>query len=263
MTGEASRTDILLRCERLVVGHRGQALLPPMDLAIRRGRLLLVAGRNGAGKSTWLKTLLGLIPPVSGHIQPAEPRPRMAYVPQSDGLDRILPVRAGTVVSWGRMRGWSFLWPLASRADRAASQRAQVQADAADLVAHPFRDLSGGQRQRVLLARLLASEADIVLLDEPTASMDMAAQAQTYERLAELAHTRGMAVIVVTHVLSDAAVRADEALFFHRDESDQDRGEGLVVNGPPETVFAHRQFIRLFGRITPSAGQADASPAEQ
>lgn len=261
MTGASSNMDILLHCERLVVGHRGRALLPPMDLAIRRGRLLLVAGRNGAGKSTWLKTLLGLVQPVSGLVQRAAPSPRMAYVPQSDGLDRILPVRAGTVVSWGRLRGWSFLRPLASRADRAASRQAQLQADAADLAAQPFRDLSGGQRQRVLLARLLASEADIVLLDEPTASMDVAAQAHTYERLADLAHTRGMAVIVVTHVLSDAAVRADEALFLHRD--DDGDGNGLVVDGSPETVFAHPQFIRLFGRITPAANQTNATPAEQ
>jgi zinc transport system ATP-binding protein len=167
---------LLLRCDDLVIGYAGRPLLPAFDLEVRRGRILLVVGRNGAGKSTWLKTLLGLVPPVSGRIVRSQPPPRMAYIPQSAGLDEILPVRAGRVVSWGRLRRWSFLMPFAGRADHQACRGALEQAAAADLIDQPFHALSGGQQQRVLFARLLASEADLALLDEPTASMDVPGQ---------------------------------------------------------------------------------------
>lgn len=246
MCAALQNADTLLRCTRLVIGHQGSPLLPPMDLSIRRGSLLLVVGRNGAGKSTWLETLLGLLPPVAGRVERATPPPRMAYVPQTAGLDRILPVRTSTVISWGRLRGWSFLRPFASRADRATRHRAIEQADAASLLGHGFRDLSGGQRQRVLLARVLASEADVVVLDEPTASMDVAAQTRTYARLAELAHERDMAVVVVTHMLGEAASRADEMLFLDRAATPD---SGVVVSGSPRAVSAHPRFIQLFGRL--------------
>jgi zinc transport system ATP-binding protein len=162
--------DVLLRCDKLVIGYGRQPLLPAFDLEIRRGRLLLVVGRNGAGKSTWLKTLLGLVPPVGGRIVAPGPPPRMAYIPQSAGLDAILPVRAGRVVSWGRLRRWSFLAPFTARAERQLCRDALAQAGAESLIDARFHELSGGQQQRVLFARLLASEADLALLDEPTAA---------------------------------------------------------------------------------------------
>jgi zinc transport system ATP-binding protein len=238
--------EVLLRCEGLEIGHAGRALLPPLDLEIRRGRVLLVVGRNGAGKSTWLETLLGLVPPVRGRIARGQPPPRMAYIPQSAGLDEILPVRAGRVVSWGRLRRWSFLSPFAGRADRQACRDALAQAAAERLIDQPFHALSGGQQQRVLFARLLASEADLALLDEPTASMDVPGQTEAYERIAWLARARDMAVIVVSHTLGIAAAYADEVLFVDRSGEERER-EGVVVRGTPDEVSAHPRFVRVFG----------------
>lgn len=260
-----SDADELFRCESLVIGHQGKGLLPPFDLGIRRGRVLLVVGPNGAGKSTWLKTVLGLIPPVSGKLHACRPAPRLAYVPQSTALDELLPVRAATVVEWGRLRGWSFLLPWTRRQDRHARVRALEQAGAQSFANQPFRDLSGGQRQRALMARLFAGEADLALLDEPTASMDASSERQAYHRLAELARTQRMAVVVVTHTISAAAEHADEVLFIDRfagrhgghgdhecgrpGDSDSSDGSGAVVAGPAAEVFADPLFKYHFGEV--------------
>src|SRR5687768_7587434 len=165
----------LVACRELVIGYRRKALVPPINLTIARGALWVVLGRNGAGKTTWFRTLLGVMPPVSGRIERA-PGLRIAYVPQRLGLDAILPVAARDIVAWGRLSGWSFLRPLAGPTDREACTAALAKAGAADLAGHSFRDLSEGQKQKVLFARMLATDADLVVLDEPTAAMDAVAE---------------------------------------------------------------------------------------
>jgi zinc transport system ATP-binding protein len=232
--------DIPLRCERLVVGHAGQALLPPCDLEIQRGKLTMVLGRNGSGKTTFFRTVLGLLPPVSGRVHRA-PGTRVSYVGQGLSLDRILPLRARDVVAWGVLGGWSFL-SRASRADDQACQRALVEAGSAELADRPFHDLSEGQKQRVLLARMLAAQPDVGFLDEPTAAMDAVAEEEATAHLARLAHERGMAIVLISHVLGLASRLADEVVFLDRDD-------GVVVNGPPSAVFTHPSFRRQFGSL--------------
>ncbi|MCC6994034.1 MAG: metal ABC transporter ATP-binding protein [Deltaproteobacteria bacterium] len=238
----------LIRCDKLVVGHRGQALLPAIDVDVRRGALLAVVGRNGSGKTTWFRTVLGLLPPVRGRVLHPTGKPRAAYVPQSTAIDKILPLTALDLVLWGRLRGWAFLRPAASRADRIAAQRALVEAEAADLAHRSFRDLSDGQRQRVLFARLLVTDADLALLDEPTAAMDLVAERDAMARMHRLAHERNMAVIVVTHHLAMADQFADEVLFLDRDDQ-------LVVSGTPRHVLEHPAFLNRYGQLeVPRAG---------
>ncbi len=237
---------MMIRCERLVVGHAGKPLLPSCDLEIRRGTLLMVVGRNGSGKSTFVRTVLGLMPPVSGRVVRASPEPRLSYVGQVASLDRVLPLRARDIVRWGRLGGWSF---LRSRAEGTACQRAIEDAGVTPFADRPFRALSEGQKQRVVLARMLASEPDVAFLDEPTAAMDAIAEQQTIAHLSRLAHERQMAVVVISHVLGLAERFADEVLFLDRDD-------GVVVSGPPATVFAHPTFRRQFG----GQGQGDDAP---
>lgn len=233
----------LLRCDQLVVGYRRRALLPPFDLALRRGELTLVIGRNGAGKSTWLKTVLGEVAPVSGSVRVAAGA-RVSYVPQAATLDDFLPICGAEIAGWGAVRGWGFLRPMMSSDERAARAAALHTAEA-DAFAHaPFRELSGGQKQRILFARLLASRPDLALLDEPTASMDLAAEQEAYANLRALATERGLAVVVVTHALSVARSFADQVVFFEPRARDE---QGLVVAGPPDEVLGHPVFRRQFG----------------
>lgn len=230
----------LLRCERLVIGHGGRALLPPCDLELARGKLTMVLGRNGSGKTTFFRTILGLLPPVSGRVRRG-PGVRLAYVGQAMALDRILPLRARDVVAWGLLSGWSFL-SRANGRTRAACDRALGEAGASELGDRPFRDLSEGQKQRVLLARMLASEPQVGFLDEPTAAMDAVAEEEATAHLARLAHERDLAIVVISHVLGLASRFADEIVFLDRDD-------GVIVNGPPEVVFQHASFRRQFGAL--------------
>jgi|SRR4051812_47668126 zinc transport system ATP-binding protein len=227
----------LLRCERLVVGHAGRPLLPPCDLAIRPGTLVLVVGRNGSGKTTFFRTVLGLLPPVAGGIW-RPPGLRVSYVGQIAALDRNLPVRARDVVGWGLQHGWSFLRP--GRPRRAACDRALAEAGVPELGDRLFPTLSEGQKQRVLLARMLAADPQIGFLDEPTASMDAVAEEQAIAHLAGLARGRKMAVVLISHVLGLAERFADEVVFLDRDD-------GVIVKGRPGEVFAHPSFHRQFG----------------
>jgi zinc transport system ATP-binding protein len=232
--------DPLLTCEKLVIGYNDKAMLPPIDMVIRRGQFVAVVGRNGSGKSTWFKTLLGMLPPVSGEIRNSSPEMRSAYVPQTSAIDSLLPLRARELASWGRLRGWSFLWPFPRKVDRDAVERALDIAGAKAIAPRPYRELSEGQKQRTLLARLIATEADLVLLDEPTAAMDAVAERETMKRLAELARERRHAVVVVSHDLRVAAEFADQLLFV-------DREAPAVVMGDANTVFCHPAFRHQYG----------------
>jgi zinc transport system ATP-binding protein len=239
----------LVRCEGLVIGHRGKGLLPPFDLELLAGEIVLVVGRNGAGKSTLVRTLLGLLPPIDGRVRLARPELSMAYVPQAAGLDEIVPVRAREVAEWGRLRGWRFLRPWLSGRDRDEVSRAMADARADAFARQRFRELSGGQRQRVLFARALASGAEVALLDEPTASMDMTSEADAYEHIAELAR-RGLGVMVVTHTVGLASRHATRAVFLDR----RDRERGQVVAGPLAEVFGHPQFRYEFPGVALDVG---------
>lgn len=245
--------ETLMTCRGLVIGYRGRALLPAFDLEIRRGTFLAVVGRNGAGKSTWFKTLLGLLPPVAGSVTRARASLRCAYVPQLAAMDPLLPLHAHEIVLWGRMGGWSFLKPWATRRDRALVDQALDAAGARAFAHRPYRELSEGQKQRVMLARVLASEADVVLLDEPTAAMDAVAERETMGLLRQLASERGMAVVVVTHELGVPSEHADTVLFV-------DREAPAVVVGDAATVYCHPAFRRQYGDEPCARHTPDGSP---
>ncbi len=232
--------EALLRCERLVIGHGGRPLLPPIDLTVRRGALLAVVGRNGSGKSTWFRTALGFQPAIGGRTFRPSGGLRLAYMAQANSLDQMLPVRAKEVVGWGRLAGWRFGNPLRRSSPAALAALEEVGAGAlADVL---FRDLSEGQKQKVLLARVLAAGADLAFLDEPTSAMDAVAERETMERLRRLTRERHMGVVVVSHIMGLVARHADEVLFLDRDE-------GAVLQGTPQAIFKHPLFLRQYGEI--------------
>ena len=232
--------EVLLRCRELVVGWNNKPLLPPIDMEIHCGRFVVVLGRNGSGKSTWFKTILGQIPPISGSVEHTDELAHIAYIPQSSAFDKILPLRAWDVVMQGRLHCNNFVWPFAKRSDKEAVEAALVEAGAADFARETFRDLSKGQRQRVMFARMLATEADLALLDEPTAAMDYVAEREAMDRLAELAREHDIAVVLISHALDVAERHADEVLFF-------DRVAQKVMFGPRDEVLGtaiYRRHLR-------------------
>jgi zinc transport system ATP-binding protein len=229
--------ETLLGCRALRVGYHGRALLPAIDVALGRGEFWVVIGRNGSGKTTWFRTLLGLLRPVEGSVIRAQ-GVRLAYVPQQSRFDEIFPLSTKEVVEMGAERGWSFLRPRARARERV--ERALVIAGVGELSATPFRELSEGQKQRVLLARLAAGVPDVALLDEPTAAMDELAEREAFELLDRLRRELGMTVVVVSHYLEIAREFATAAIGF-------DRAASTVVVGDPERVFADRSVTTCSG----------------
>lgn len=206
-----------------------------MELEIGPGEFWAVLGRNGSGKSTWFRTVLGLIPPVSGSVEHSD-QLRLTYIAQRLRFDDLYPVTVGEVVRMGllRRRRW---WARGGEDQIAA---ALDLTGAGALRERTFRSLSEGQKQRVLLARMVASEAQIALLDEPTAAMDSVAERQAMALIDELREQFGLTVLVVSHNLTQARARADRALFLDPD------GQRVVI-GTPEEVFSDDAFRARYG----------------
>jgi zinc transport system ATP-binding protein len=229
----------VVHCRNLVVGHRGVAILPPIDLSIGSGELWAVIGRNGSGKTTWLRTLLGLLPPVSGEVRFERARPRLTYLAQRQAFDDYYPLRVHEIVAMGtdRDRACFFARPRSS-AEIVARSLARV--GASDLAARPFRELSEGQKQRVLFARVAAAEPDLAVLDEPTSAMDLVAEREAWQLLERLRQETQLALIVVSHFVGLAGSHADRLLLFDRDSQ-------AAVVGSPAEVFSHSVFHLRYG----------------
>lgn len=240
---ELTRPD-LFECQALRVGIAGRAILPALDLTVKSGQFWAIVGRNGAGKTTWLRTLLGLLPAVSGRVKTARDV-RVSYLPQRSGLDDLYPLLAREVVSIGAQRGWSFVGALGLRQHEDKVMKALQEVDASELSEQPFRSLSEGQKQRVLFARLLAGDAEVAILDEPTSAMDKVAEREAFELIRKLQRSHGVAVLVVSHYLSIVREFADQALLL-------DATAEQAVVGSPEQVFAHPAFRKRYGDFSDS-----------
>ena len=228
----------LLCCEALSIGFQGRPLLPPVNLKIRPGEFWVVLGRNGSGKTTFFKTLLGLIPAVDGVVSQV-PGLRIAYLAQRMAFDDLYPVQVSDIVASGTWRGLSFLRP---GYDGAAVKKALEAVGISELAQRTFRSLSGGQRQRALFARMLASGAPVALLDEPTVGMDAVAESEVMALLDLLRQEYGLTLIVVTHYLEVARDHAEHILFLDPD------GQEVLV-GTADQVFGHPAFIARYGSV--------------
>ncbi len=232
----------LIACRGLRIGHGGRALLPPIDLDVGADEFWAVVGRNGSGKSTYMKTLLGLLPAVGGEARRGRDDLRLTYMPQVMSLEPMLPVRVAELVLWGRLRGWNFSRPIPSVEDRRARDEVLAEMEVAHLSHRVFRDLSEGQKQRVLFARLLASGAHVAFLDEPTAAMDAVAEREAFLRLRDYGRRHHVTIVVVSHFMGIARECADQVLFLDPDHQ-------AVVHGAPEDVLAAPEYQRRYGTV--------------
>jgi len=201
------------------VTHRfgKSTVLEDVSFSIEDGESICMIGPNGGGKSTLLRILLGLLEPSEGRVEVLGQSPREAcrsigYVPQSIRFDPLFPISALEIVLMGRLD--RVRWGRYSRTCRTVAREALATMGLSDCEHRPFAQLSGGQRQRVLIARALAAEPRILLLDEPTANIDLSVEEQFLDSLQEL--RRRMTILLVTHDLDVVEEMGDSVLCVNR-----------------------------------------------
>ena len=235
-----SAAEPLLEVRDLTVRYGETSALENANLSLQSGEFVAVIGPNGAGKSTMLKAILGLIQVSSGEIRFSSdlgqrPTQAISYVPQQQTLDWSFPVTVRDVVMMGRTGriGW-LKYP--GPADRRIVQESLEKADIVNLASRPVAALSGGQKQRVLLARMLARESQILLLDEPLTGVDAVTQTAIFELL-ERERQSGKALVMVTHDLENAAKWCSSLLLVNR---------RVIASGPPELVYTPQNIEATF-----------------
>ena len=232
-----------LKLSGLSCAYLDTLVLQQVDISIPEGVVAGVVGPNGAGKSTLLKAAVGLIPPVSGIVEFfGEPlsrvRHRVGYMRQSSSVDWDFPTTVLDVVlmgTYGKL-GW-LRRPRA--AERATAMRALERVGIAELASRPIGQLSGGERQRTFLARVLAQDPEVFLLDEPFAGVDAASQTAISRVLHDL-RDEGRTVIVVHHDLSDVPQLCDWTALINR---------RVVSAGPTSEAFSEDHVRLAYGLV--------------
>jgi ABC-type Mn2+/Zn2+ transport system ATPase subunit len=226
----------------LAVGYRSEEVVRDIDLDLRPGGSLALVGTNGSGKSTLIKTLVGLLPPaggsvkVLGHAPGAAPR-RIAYHAQFHSAGYILPIRVIDVVRMARYPSLGLFGRMRAR-DHELVDEGMARMGITHLAEVPMRSLSGGQLQRVYLSQVLAREADLIVVDEPTAGIDAGGRELYLDAFAaEL--RRGAAIVTATHDIAEA-VEYDQVLLLAR---------RVVALGPGSEVLTPDQLMETFGIV--------------
>jgi len=253
MIAEPRHDKPALEIHDLTVSYHKKPVLWGIDLAVEEGQLVGVIGPNGAGKSTLIKSIMGLLPLSSGWVkaygEPIEKqRGLVGYVPQRETVDWEFPVTAFDVVLMGRYGhvGW-LRRPSAD--DKRIARECMDKVGVGSLAGRQISNLSGGQQQRVFLARALAMESRIYLMDEPFAGVDAATESAIIALLKEL-RSEGKTCLVVHHDLQTAAEYFDSMILLNMH---------LVAHGPTSDVFTPELLQRTYGgRLTILADAAEA-----
>ena len=234
-------SDSPLSIHAMTVAYQRKPVLWDVDYDAPSNALVAIVGPNGAGKSTLIKAALGLVPRASGLVEFwGEPyrrvRERVAYVPQRESVDWTFPVSALDVVCMGRYRRIGWLRPV-GKAHKAAALECLDRVGLADLAHRQISQLSGGQQQRVFLARALAQEADLYIMDEPFAGVDAATERAIVALLRELREA-GKTAIVVHHDLQTVPEYFDHALLLNM---------RVVAAGPVADIFTPDNLQKTYG----------------
>jgi manganese/iron transport system ATP-binding protein len=230
----------IVEMRKLTVNYNGNPALDSITFHLHVGERVAVVGPNGAGKSTLLKVVAGVLPPSSGEVKISGHGPRkhicIAYVPQRNQVDWRFPASVSDVVMMGRVGQLGlFRWP--SRADWDIVRASLDAVDMSTLAGRQIGELSGGQQQRAFLARALAQEAELVLMDEPLNGLDVPSQ-EAILGLFDKLRQQKITVMVATHDLGQASTHFDRVMLLNHH---------LIHFGPPADVLTTENLLRAYG----------------
>ncbi|OOG73630.1 metal ABC transporter ATP-binding protein [Algoriphagus sp. A40] len=251
----------ILEIHDLTVSYDQNPVLWNVDLSLPAGNLVGILGPNGAGKSTLIKAIMGLIAPTSGFVKVFdkplnEVRSRISYVPQRESVDWNFPASVLDVVMMGTY-GKLGLFRRPGKKEKDLAMKSLEQVGMSGFVGRQISELSGGQQQRVFIARALAQEADLYLMDEPFAGVDMSTETAIFHLLQEMT-AAGKTVIVVHHDIHSAMNFFDWLIMLNLH---------LVASGPKELVMNEDMLRKTYGgklnlltRVTDLIRQKDFNP---
>lgn len=226
----------VLELRNFALGYPGLTLFRGLSMDLEAGSTLAIIGANGAGKSTFVKTLLGLMQPLAGNVSWPAGRPSdIGYLAQMSDFDRRFPIRVRDLAAMGAWKGFG----LRGRLDDATRAQVDAALDAAgvlDLADQSLHTLSGGQLQRTLFARVIMQDAPLILLDEPFAAVDQQTEAHLLS-IVDHWKAEGRAVVLVVHDLSSVLDHCSHALLLGNGEATH--GEVEVVLRPERLVAQH------------------------
>lgn len=248
-------SDILLKLEDVAVGYGGTPLYKGVNLTVGRGELVTLLGENGAGKSTLLRCVTGRLAPMAGRVEiagrsldgiPQRELARLVSIVNTDrGLSGALTVEE--LVSLGRQPHTGFFGHL-SKHDREVVARAIDSVGMTAFARRQIASLSDGERQKTMIARALAQETPVMVLDEPTAFLDVASRLETLRLLSRLSRDEGKAIILSSHDIS-SALRLSSRLWLiipAISASNVETTGRQLIDGTPSTLVASGAFSRLF-----------------
>jgi ABC-type Mn2+/Zn2+ transport system ATPase subunit len=229
-------SEWVLKGRDLGLGYGRYVLFTDMSFEVARGEILGIVGPNGSGKSTLLRVMLGLLDPLHGEVMRASGL-SISYVPQRDSIDASLPVTVLEVVLMGLTARGGALRRVGAAERQAAWDALCLLGDQA-LASRLFRNLSRGQQQRVLLARALAGAPDLLVLDEPTAGMDIAGEHAMVDFLKDVNRRQRMTIVIVTHLLPIVLNLATSIMLV---------GKHGFLHGPLDDVLREDRLTNLYG----------------
>lgn len=214
-----------LICDQVSLGYDAHAIVQDLSFSVEAGDYLCIVGENGVGKTTLMKTLLGLHPPLKGRVKTGDgmKQNEIGYLPQQTQVQKDFPASVREVVLSG-CQGRCGLRPFYRREEKRLAQECMDRMGISDLARHSYRDLSGGQQQRVLLARALCATQKLLLLDEPVSGLDPKAAAEMYDLIEKL-NRDGITVLMISHDVAAVVKSAShilhigDTIFFGKKET--------------------------------------------
>jgi len=240
----------VIEFERVTLGYRRAVVLADLSFSVQEGEFFGIVGANGSGKTTILRAMLGILAPLKGRISFAggKARMRFGYVPQRAFIDEMFPLTAQEIVLMGRY-GRVPVGRRPAPRDREIAEQQLAHVGIHELAGKRFRTLSGGQKQRTLIARALAAEAKVLLMDEPTDGMDLEGQQAILDLIGRLRAETGVTVVYVTHKLNELANTAQRLLLLHDGRMRVGQADEVLTSlGLREVYGVEAQVVQVAGK---------------